>query len=157
MNVKRILCPIDYSKDSQAANVYASLFADATGAEIIYLNVDRFLVDEGSVEERSHELQLRLRNSVRPLVRDIHHSFVVREGEPAREILNLATEKEVDLIVIGTQGRTGAKRLLNGSVCEKVLRHATCPVMAIKAAKNTPENSPEQPKEIEADQDGQAQ
>lgn len=56
------------------------------------------------------------------------------QGEAADEILRLAQELDCDLIVMGTHGRKGLPRLLLGSVAEKVLREATCPVLTIKVA-----------------------
>ena len=55
-------------------------------------------------------------------------------GVPANEIIRLASERQVDLIVVGTHGRAGAWRLLKGSVAEAVIRHAPCPVLTVKAA-----------------------
>jgi nucleotide-binding universal stress UspA family protein len=53
-------------------------------------------------------------------------------GDPAREIVRLADEEGVDMIILGTHGRTGLKRLLMGSVAEAVVRRAMCPVLTIK-------------------------
>jgi nucleotide-binding universal stress UspA family protein len=53
-------------------------------------------------------------------------------GDPATEIVALAEEENVDLIVMGTHGRTGIKRLLMGSVAEAVVRRASCPVFTYK-------------------------
>jgi nucleotide-binding universal stress UspA family protein/quercetin dioxygenase-like cupin family protein len=64
----------------------------------------------------------------------------VAEGDPADEILRLATALPCELIVMGTHGRTGLNRLLTGSVAEDVLRRAPCPVMTIRNA--LPENGP---------------
>lgn len=54
-------------------------------------------------------------------------------GEPANEILRAAADWRADLLVIGSHGRDGVMRVLLGSVAEKVMRHATCPVLVIKA------------------------
>jgi nucleotide-binding universal stress UspA family protein len=53
-------------------------------------------------------------------------------GKPAEEILRLAREEGIDLIVMGTHGRTGLRHLLLGSVAEEVTRHAPCPVFAVR-------------------------
>jgi nucleotide-binding universal stress UspA family protein len=58
-----------------------------------------------------------------------HH---LKEGDPAAEILRLAQEARVDLIVMGMHGRTGLGRLLMGSVAERVVRQAPCPVLTVK-------------------------
>jgi nucleotide-binding universal stress UspA family protein len=59
-------------------------------------------------------------------------------GTAADEIVRAAEEGGVDLIVIGTHGRTGLKRVLMGSVAEAVMRRATCPVLTLKAADKVP-------------------
>ena len=59
-------------------------------------------------------------------------SQVVRQGEPYEEITALAREQNVDLIVIGQVGRRGLKHILIGSVTERVIEHASCPVMVVK-------------------------
>jgi nucleotide-binding universal stress UspA family protein len=57
---------------------------------------------------------------------------VVRVGAPWSEIVNLAREEHADMIVMGTQGRTGLDRLLLGSVAERVIRQAPCPVLTVR-------------------------
>jgi nucleotide-binding universal stress UspA family protein len=67
------------------------------------------------------------------------------EGDPTREIVRLAREKECDLIVMGTHGWTGLTRLLMGSVAEHVVRKAHCPVLTVKvpfAEKEAVEEAP---------------
>jgi universal stress protein A len=58
---------------------------------------------------------------------------LVSTGEAAPEILRIAQQEHVDLIVIASHGRTGWRRLVHGSVAEKVVRQATCPVLTIVA------------------------
>ena len=60
--------------------------------------------------------------------------FDVREGDAATEILAAATESRADLVVMGTRGRTGLKRLVLGSVARNVLQHATCSVLIVHDA-----------------------
>ena len=68
-----------------------------------------------------------------------HH----RLGAPAQEILEFAVAKSVELIVMGTHGRKGLGRLLYGSVAEKVVRHAACPVLTYRAARSDTDTSSE--------------
>jgi nucleotide-binding universal stress UspA family protein len=56
----------------------------------------------------------------------------LEEGDPVTQILGIAEEESCDLIVMGTQGRTGLGRILMGSVAEQVMRKATCPVLTVK-------------------------
>lgn len=58
--------------------------------------------------------------------------YCIVDGDPSSEILRIAAESKADLIIMGTHGRSGLGRLLMGSVAEKVLRHATCPVLTVK-------------------------
>jgi nucleotide-binding universal stress UspA family protein len=59
----------------------------------------------------------------------------LREGTPVEEILNAARETSADLIVMGTHGRTGLPHVLLGSVAERVVRSAQCPVLTVRAKK----------------------
>ena len=70
--------------------------------------------------------------------------YLVVEGDPATELLDLARKTKCDLIVMGTHGRTGFSRLLAGSVAEQMLRHAPCPVLTVRA------NKPEPPPDADA-------
>jgi nucleotide-binding universal stress UspA family protein len=65
------------------------------------------------------------------------------EGDPAEEIIDYANSANIDLIVMGTHGRTGLERLLLGSVAEKVLRGAQCSVLVAKLPKRTANNGSE--------------
>lgn len=69
---------------------------------------------------------------VRSLAGDAKVKTVVLEGKPAPEIVRYAAEKNIDLIVIGTQGKKGIERLLLGSVAETVIRRAGCKVLVVK-------------------------
>ena len=57
---------------------------------------------------------------------------VVREGNPASEIVNFAEKNDIELIVIGTLGKTGVQRFLMGSVAENVIRHSKVPVLVVR-------------------------
>jgi nucleotide-binding universal stress UspA family protein len=62
----------------------------------------------------------------------VHVTAHCREGLPFEELMSLASEQSVDLIVLGTHGHTGLSHILLGSVAEKVVRHARCPVMTVR-------------------------
>jgi len=70
----------------------------------------------------------------------VHH--VLLDGDPAAEIVGYAKEAGIDLIVMGTHGRTGVERLLMGSVAEKVLRDASCSVLVVKLPRGIPSSDP---------------
>jgi universal stress protein A len=138
MNMKRILCPIDYSTYSKAANEYASMLAKSTGAQIIFLHV--FIPDvpygaspamvNMALEEQK---ELERLEKITPTEKEVVATHVVEVGAAADRIVAFANANDVDLIVMGTHGRTGVKRVLMGSVAESVVRNADCPVLAIKA------------------------
>jgi nucleotide-binding universal stress UspA family protein len=76
--------------------------------------------------------------AVKPPDLSIRFEHKLLMGTAADEIVRAAEEGGVDLIVIGTHGRTGLKRVLMGSVAEAVMRRATCPVLTLKAADKVP-------------------
>ena len=133
MKLNRILCPIDYSIYSKSANYYASVFAESVDAEVIFLNVAEPSAKDHDADENLDNAYMELSTKIRPFVPDLRHEFEVRNGNPAKLIVDVANQRNVDLIVIGTHGRTGTSHMLHGSVCEKVLRNASCPVMAVKS------------------------
>jgi universal stress protein A len=67
--------------------------------------------------------------------KDVEH--VVLKGTPYEEISRFAEENKIDLIVIGTHGRTGLDRMLFGSTAEQVVRYAPCPVLTVRLPKHT--------------------
>jgi nucleotide-binding universal stress UspA family protein len=135
---KKILVPTDMSAYSLDALGYAQEVSKLFGAEIIVLRVlesdtrkaglDRDRLSEEDLEVRRELIRLLLdRNVLTGSVR-----IEVRHGSPAREIVNAAKGLHADLIVMSTHGRTGLKHALLGSVAEKVVRHATIPVLTVK-------------------------
>jgi nucleotide-binding universal stress UspA family protein len=137
--IQRILCPTDFSESAQQALELAAALARDYRAELLVCHVCAVPVaviadgialpmipeDEASARARLESLQAYQPNV--PLGREF------LDGEPTEEILRLAEERDVDLIVMGTHGRTGVSRLLMGSIAEAVLRKATCPVLTVKS------------------------
>ena len=68
----------------------------------------------------------------KPPLSEVKHRTHVTQGEPIAEILRLAEEEKADLLVIATHGRTGLKHFFLGSVVERVIRHAHCPVLVVR-------------------------
>lgn len=136
MNIKRILCPVDFSVYGQAANEYASVLAKSTGAEIHYIHSLLPEVSYGSYAhvdvEAEASLDLKRLKEIKPTVEGISAVYAVEFGPPVEQIVNYAKKHDIDLIVMGTHGRTGLNRVLMGSVAEGVVRKAECPVLAIK-------------------------
>ncbi len=142
MDIKRILCPIDFSDFNQAANEYASVLAKSTGASIVYLHVSLPDVSYGTymyvdMEQQEAEDKKRL-EEIKPSIEGIEASYVVEFGSPTDRIVEYAAENDIDLVVMGTHGRTGLRRVIMGSVAEAVVRKAECPVLALKSGSETP-------------------
>lgn len=137
MKIKSILCPIDFSEFNQAANEYASMLAESTGAEIIYLHA--FLLDPYEPPQNyfdpdayKNELIEKMKEFIQPVKDGIPTTYVVEMGIVIDRIIDFANQQDIDIVVIGTHGRTGMHRLLMGSVAEAVIRGAECPVLAVK-------------------------
>jgi len=140
--ISTVLHPTDFSpRSEQAFQVACSLARDA-GARLIVLHVlERPVIVHSGVamappEPPPPEAERRARLEQLHQVRPAHPAVAVEhrleEGDPATAILQVATEAGCGLIVMGTHGRTGLGRLLMGSVAEKVVRGATCPVLTVK-------------------------
>lgn len=144
MKIETILLPTDFSSGSDLAARYAADLASQYGAELVVIHVF-FDVIEGTSwyapQIPLRDLSAEVEDSARKqLERFITANFqgtskvrskVVR-GMADQEILKAATDEKVDLIVIGTHGRTGLNRVLFGSTAEKVVRSATCPVLTVR-------------------------
>jgi universal stress protein A len=137
--LKKILVPIDFSRSSQKALHYAISFAKQFSAEICLLHVVETVPTPEVVVAESGILNVRLREEAKKELSDwrkeIPHAAVktaIYDGIPFREIVRAADERNTDLIILGTQGRTGLSHLFIGSTAERVVRHAPCPVMVVR-------------------------
>lgn len=138
---KRILAPTDFSEPSYEALAMAVELAEHFGSELHLLHVVpplHVVPVPVNVEIPLYELELReaAERSMTELVEQrIPKNLTVFSsvvwGDPADEILAYQKEKEIDLIVIATHGRSGWKRFVFGSVTEKVVRLPSCPVLTI--------------------------
>jgi nucleotide-binding universal stress UspA family protein len=136
---KKIVCPTDFSDGSLQAIAEASELALQSGAEVYLLHVLAILPppsEPGIIEPqtwRHEEIESELRKLATPLTsRGIRVQFVVANGEAAETIVRTAQEVGADLIVIATHGNTGWRHLAFGSVTERVVRLASCPVLTIR-------------------------
>src|SRR5262245_12337324 len=140
IRVQKILYPTDFSSYSNQAYFHAVALAENHGASltVVFVYTPGFGAPEvpGGNDERDYwRNQLE---QIRPVDQSIpvHHVFL--EGDPATEIVRYAHDALVDLVVMGTHGRTGLERLLMGSVAEKVMREAHCSVLVVKLPKGIP-------------------
>jgi nucleotide-binding universal stress UspA family protein len=137
-----ILYPTDFSPESQAAFEAACDLASAKGGRLVVLHVERPPLSNlgGSTfvpplpSEYDQKQLLEQLQSLQPLRPDISLERRLEYGAPESIILKVAQEIGADLIVLGTHGRTGLRRLLMGSVAEHILRKAPCPVLTVRGA-----------------------
>jgi nucleotide-binding universal stress UspA family protein len=131
--IKRILVPTDFSSGSLDALDYAEELARVLDATLLLLHVERVPVAGSKAGERAHAAAAEhLGKVVEELA---HHGLRVemrlREGAPDEEIADVAASEHVDLIVMGTRGRTGVAHALLGSIAERVVRTSPCPVLTV--------------------------
>ena len=142
---KRICCPIDFSDASRAAMEVAADLARRFGAELVLLHaypIPGYTFPDGSVvasprmmQELADQAQRHLDEWRGEAERLSGNPRVVAEkaiGEPAAEIVSFARGRGVDLLVLGTHGRTGLEHALMGSIAERVVRRAHCPVLTVR-------------------------
>ena len=140
MMYKKILVPTDGSEFAKKAQKHALFLANASGAEIIAVSVteNNFVnglpLDEeikllnDMLKERSEE---NLSEFDKINEYDVKINHVIREGSPAKVILEVANEEDIDLIVMGSSGKSGFDRFIMGSVADKVVNSAKCAVLVV--------------------------
>ena len=144
IDLRRILVPTDFSEHSRHALMYGVAFAEKFGAELYLLHVfqdltvyqpDAVLVGPPvvpPVEELTGAARLAVEKVIDELkLEKVQVHAEVREGSPVDEIVQFAQDKDIDLIVIATHGRGWLAHMLMGSISEKIVRKAPCPVMAV--------------------------
>lgn len=147
VEIRSILMPTDFSECAGNALSYAASFARSTGAKLICLHVIEPIVpavgyaglgaDPLALTDVSEQLEASAERELPKIAdcaecNDIPVEEVITHGDAAAEIVRVAKEKKVDLIVIASHGRTGIGRILFGSTAESVVRHAHCPVLVVK-------------------------
>jgi nucleotide-binding universal stress UspA family protein len=142
----RIVVPTDFSECAEHAWALAQRVSAASGGELVLVHVlveappfgeTAFTMDrtQGVYEAARAWGQKSLEAWMEQAQRKgLKARVVLRAGAPYREILDLATDERADLIVIGTHGRGGIDRALLGSVADRVVRLAPCPVLTVRAS-----------------------
>jgi nucleotide-binding universal stress UspA family protein len=142
--LRRILVPVDFSDTARKAIQYAAPFAAAFDAEVTLVHVIQPFsvpVELGYIPPDLADTQQELMKSAREELGKIcarelgtrsRYQVQVREGVPWQELVAAARETDTDLIILATHGRTGLKYALLGSVAERVVRHAPCPVLVVR-------------------------
>ena len=141
--IKNILCSVDRSPSSLQAFSYAIALARWQGARLNLLEVieaarpagsSRVPEDDNVPEDMRAALERDLRRVLTARrASDVRVKIIMRKGNVVQEILAEAKASRADLVVIGSHGRGGVQRLVLGSVAEKVLRLATCPVLTVRS------------------------
>ena len=143
MAAQRFLVPIDFSEYAHQALEYAIGLASKLEARVTLLHVIQILplggVDMGMPLPYTYlqDLEAESTSSMRACLERVtaaglEGEMVIVHGVPFQEIIETAKKHQVDLIVMGTHGRTGFHYLLLGSVAEKVVRLAPCPVLVVR-------------------------
>jgi len=143
--IKKICCPTDFSEPSQEALRSACELAAHFGAELVLVHVVTPIPvipihdDPTSFNLPLYEKEME-QSAVKSLKKmqqekiqqGIQSRTVVIQGDPATQIVSLADSDNIDLIIIATHGFTGWRKFMFGSVTEKVIRFANCPVLSIR-------------------------
>jgi nucleotide-binding universal stress UspA family protein len=138
IRIRKILYPTDFSSYSNQAYFHAVALAENHGASLTILFVFTPELSLAGGEENDRRYWQNQLEQIRPVDPTIPVHHVLLEGDPATEIVHYGRDAGIDLIVMGTHGRTGLERLLMGSVAEKVMREATCSVLVVKLPRGIP-------------------
>lgn len=147
VKINRVLFCHDFSDTADFAFPYAILMAERFSAALYIIHVidesfyyapylEAFL-DANTIKRVSEEMEKKSRQQLDDVCKSKADTLkkyhpVISRGIVFSEILNIAKEKEIDLIIMGTHGRTGLGHVLFGSVAERVLREAPCPVLTVR-------------------------
>jgi len=146
LQVRRILLPTDFSGCANYALPYAAAIARALDATVVCVNVVEPIVpavgytgmaEAMPIAEMSEQMEDSAERELPDVMscedlRGLKVEEVIGHGDAAAEIVRVADEQKVDLIVISSHGRTGLGRIIFGSTAEAVVRHARCPVLVVK-------------------------
>ena len=143
IQVQRILVPLDFSRHADSVLEWAAHLAQEHGSRLLLLHAYHLPVEfqqpEGAYLPQDFwasvkaEAEQNLRRYAEPLrAQGLSADIIVREGYPATVIEQEAVDQRADLIVIGTRGLSGLKHLLLGSIAERVVQKAPCPVLTVK-------------------------
>jgi len=147
MQINHILVPIDFSRDADDAIDMAITLARELGSRITLLHVIHDVyVGVGEMaaalpasyyEEIEEDVKREIQTYLNKVFEaGLQGDSIVLHGVPFQSILDTVRDQNIDLVVMGTHGRTGLRHVLLGSVAEKVIRMATCPVMVTRPARD---------------------
>ncbi|MGN0177387.1 MAG: universal stress protein [Methanobrevibacter sp.] len=137
---KKILVPTDGSEFAKKAQKHAMFLAEMSGAEIIAISVtENNFVNGLPLDDEVYQLNQILKEGSEENLKEFDKlnennlkiTHVIREGSPAKVILEVAKEEDIDLIVMGSSGKSGFDRFIMGSVADKVVNSAKCAVLVV--------------------------
>jgi universal stress protein A len=142
----RIVVPTDFSGSSEEAWALAQRVAETMGSEVVLVHVfvepppygDAPLGPSGATWQALENARKWVSDQLDKMVagareKGIKTRTVLRTGVPHQEIVDLATDERAALVIMGTHGRTGLSRVLLGSVAERVIHFAPCPVLTVRS------------------------
>jgi len=140
-SMKTILHPTDFSDPAQGSFQLACALASDMKVRLIAFHVVPPMVAyvDDLIDYTSPDHELRAWETLRRLQQTAQDGYGLEididlaEGDPASEILKVARQRHCDMIVMGTHGRTGLRHLLMGSVAERIVRKASCPVLTARS------------------------
>ena len=146
LQIKKILCPTDFSDPSYEGLKVADQWATQFSAEVILVHVisplhaypvppdgtgfDVALYHQETLKASQKSLQEVAKNRFSP---NLKVRTMILQGNPADQIVDMAKSEKVDIIITATHGLTGWRRFIFGSVAEKVVRFSRCPVLTVPA------------------------
>ena len=145
--IQKILFPIDFAENFETFLPWVSTFVDKFGATLYVVFVAQDLSEfssfyvphasiQGFQEEALAAAQKKMAAAVQESFKKFHKLETrVAVGAPAAKILELAEKEKIDLIIMGTHGRKGLERTIFGSVADKIVQAAPCPVLTVRPDK----------------------
>jgi len=142
LDIKNVLVATDFSEWSDAAIIYARALAGTFGARLHILHAVEFVATADvmgvAVPDLYKGVESAARQQLEGLISETDREIfgarpvLVTGGTPAQAIIDYAKKAEIDLIVLGTHGRRGLSHMVMGSVAERVVRLAPCPVLTVR-------------------------
>jgi nucleotide-binding universal stress UspA family protein len=139
IQIRKILVPIDSSEFSLNSAKYATKLAKDVNAQLIFIHVIESIPYWYAPPEYREDVKKKVElwfNVIKDIAKtfailDIKTEIFMDVNSVTESIIDYATTENIDLIVLGTRGRTGLKKFLMGSVANDVVRHAHCPVLLV--------------------------
>ena len=142
VNVKSLLVAVDGSEFSDKAVRYACAMGPSLGAEVVLLHVVPMLVSatpyHDTVSDQPFLALQKVGEDILAKAKEMAVALkcevteLISHGDPANKIVDIATDRNSDLIIMGSRGVSGIKRLFVGSISDKVMNQAPCPVMIVR-------------------------